>query len=797
MMHRGTRLGQHTVLAGILACVLTAIAGQACAQPLPAVITVDVPAQDLSEALAQFSVASGVQLLFDQQLLDGKVSTDISGSLRPEDALRRLLAGTGIEVRHTGRNVYTLVPASAITTLEPLTVTAADQSVSLLSKAYAGGQVAKGVRLGVLGNTDLMNAPFSTTSYTAESIQNQQSSTIAEAVNRDPSVRYTVLPGGNVDNLYIRGFPIWEGNSGEVAFDGIYGVAPNYRVRTEYVERIEVVKGPGALLFGMSPNGSVGGVINIAPKRALDNSTSLTTTYTGDSQLKGHVDISRRVGTHKQFGIRINASGYGGDTAVDKQSVDGRVGALAVDYEGEKFRVTLDAVIQRESIDAPGRPIMPTGLAWMPDAPSGTRNVTQQWEWSENKEHSGLIRSEYDINEHLSVFANTGAASSDVSRIYDSAPQLLDNDGNTSITPTYAVFEVARQTLDAGLRSRFETGSVRHAVTLQLSAYSEELNRALNAGTAVSSNIYNPVDHPKQAISRPTVIPKISNNETRSVALVDTVTLLEEALQISVGVRRQNIESTNFNTLSGGASSIYDESVTTPALGVVFHPRKNISLYANYIEGLSKGDIAPPAALNYGEVMAPYKSKQIEVGSKFDFGNFMLTGSLFQIEKPSGGTSNDIFSVNAEQRNRGAELYAYGEALPNLTLLSGVTWLDAEFTSSAVAGVAGKRPIGVSEWTANLGVEWNIEWFQNLTLLADVTYTGKQYVNQLNTLSIPAAARLDLGARYGLRLSRHDVILRTTVQNATNKAYWAGVTSWGAVSTAIPRTWMVSATVYF
>ncbi|PPT91980.1 hypothetical protein XthCFBP4691_05890 [Xanthomonas theicola] len=58
------------------------------------------------------------------------------------------------------------------------------------------------------------------------------------------------------------------GRGGEIAFDGIYGIASDDRVRTEYVERIEMVKGPGALLLGMSPNGTVGGVINIAPKRA-------------------------------------------------------------------------------------------------------------------------------------------------------------------------------------------------------------------------------------------------------------------------------------------------------------------------------------------------------------------------------------------------------------------------------------------------------------------------------------------------------------------------------------------------
>lgn len=781
----------------LLIAVLAALSGTAAAQEAGSPISISLPSQALSEALAQFSATSGTQLLFDERLISGKTASAVKGRMLPREALRQMLLGTGLEARTTGPRVYTLVPSQRVSTLDTLTVTAGDQSVNLLAKAYAGGQVAKGVRLGVLGNTDLMNAPFSTTSYTAESIQNQQSNTIAEAVNRDPSVRYTVMPGGNVDNLYIRGFPIWEGNAGEIAFDGIYGVAPNYRVRTEYVERIEVVKGPGALLFGMSPNGSVGGVINIAPKRALDDVASITTTYTSDSQAKGHIDYSKRFGSSRQFGIRFNGAYYNGDTAVDKQSVEGNVGAVALDYEGDTFRATLDVLSQRESIDAPSRPVMPGVGFEMPSAPSGKRNVTQPWEWSKNKERSVLLRTEYDINNHLSVFANAGTSDSDVSRIYDSAPRLVSAAGDTRITPTYAIFQVDRKTVDGGLRSKFETGAVRHSVTLQLSSYSEQFNRALNPGSSVASNIFHPVDHPAQDISRPSVVPRISDNKNQSAALVDTVTMMDEALQVSLGLRRQKIESTNFNPLSGGTSSRYSQSVTTPALGIVYHPEKNVSLYANYIEGISKGDIAPPSAFNYGEVLAPYKSKQIEIGSKFDLGTFMLTGSLFQIEKPSGGVSNGFFSVNAEQRNRGAEIYAYGEARQNLRLLGGVTWIDAEFTSSAVPGLVGKRPIGVAELTGNVGVEWDPGFVPDLTLLADVSYTGKLYVNQLNTISIPAAVRLDVGARYALRLPKHDVTLRATVQNATNKAYWAGVTSWGAVSAAVPRTYVVSATLFF
>ena len=74
--------------------------------------------------------------------------------------------------------------------LATVTVTAsADASAEGLTKPYAGGQVARGGRVGLLGNQDIQDTPFSTTAYTSELIQNQQARSVADVVQNDPSVR--------------------------------------------------------------------------------------------------------------------------------------------------------------------------------------------------------------------------------------------------------------------------------------------------------------------------------------------------------------------------------------------------------------------------------------------------------------------------------------------------------------------------------------------------------------------------------------------------------------------------------
>lgn len=127
--------------------------------------------------------------------------------------------------------------AGGVTTLPEMKISA--ERPDELPQPYAGGQVARGGRLGVLGNTDLMKAPFSISSYTSQMMLNQHAITAADLLTRDPSVRSTGQRGGVVDSFYIRGFPIGEGNVGEFAFDGQYDVPPTtgYLPNTPNVSR--------------------------------------------------------------------------------------------------------------------------------------------------------------------------------------------------------------------------------------------------------------------------------------------------------------------------------------------------------------------------------------------------------------------------------------------------------------------------------------------------------------------------------------------------------------------------------
>jgi iron complex outermembrane receptor protein len=703
-----------------------------------------------------------------------------------------------------GANAWAETPTPAATddsapslTLDTTTIDGRYNGPTALPEVLPGGQVARGARLGMMGNKDVMDTPFSVTSYTAKTLADLQTVNVADALERDPSVRSTGQTGGIVDSFFIRGFAIGEGNLGELAYDGVYGVAPNYRVFTEYAERVEVLKGPGALMYGISPNSGVGGVINIVPKRPLEEDlTRFTGSYASDSQTGGHLDISRRFGEENQFGVRFNGSLQGGDTAVNDQHRDVGIGAIALDYRGERLRLNLDYISQKESFDGASRPFTIAPGVDVPSAPNGRTSLPQKWGWSDTKEQSALLGGEYDLSDNLTVFAHAGGGRSDVKRMSDQVPRILNDAGDTSNVPGYYKFNVDRSTADVGMRGLFATGPVTHTTTLMATRYQDELSRGINNGTTILSNIYHPVDTPKQYINTPKVL-RISESELSGVALTDTLGMLDDRLQLSLGVRRQFIESRNYNA-AGTVSSRYSANATTPLLGVVVKPWEDVSLYYNYVEGLSKGDAAPGTASNAGETFAPYESKQHELGVKYEHGTFMTTLALFQIEKPAGELgANGVYSVQAEQRNRGLELSVFGEVATGTRLMGGVTFLDGELTKSATAANQGNKPVGVPDIQANLWAEYDTPWLEGFTLTGGAIYTDSQYVNQANTQELDAWTRIDAGARYATKIEGRPTTFRATVQNVFDREYWSGVASYGAFSPGYPRTLQLSATVDF
>jgi iron complex outermembrane receptor protein len=758
-----------------------------------------VPAGNLSTALTRFAGQAGVSLSVDPALVNGLSSPGLQGEYGVEEGFGALLRGSGLMLVPAGTGSYTLQPApSQDGDVQELPSTAIiGQHDGAAGDAYAGGQVSRRGSLGMLGERDYMETPFNITSYTSEVVQDQQARTLADVVANDPSVRSTNPSAGRFEQFSVRGFSLY---NSDVAFGGLYGVLPTYSIDMEMVERVDILKGPSALLDGLAPNGSVGGGINIEPKRAGDvPTTEFTAMHASSGQLGGHVDIGRRFGEGQRFGLRFNGVRQSGDTEWDHQSVEREASVLGFDVRGERARMSFDIGHQERDVDGPMERVGLAANLEVPDAEDIHHNFAQPWTFSKAKDTFGAVRGEFDLNESWMVYAAAGARNGDYDFLRH-AVQVVNAAGRFTVSPRTFQREEDVLTTTVGARSWFSTGSVSHTLNLSLNRFDMTFD---NSGARFAngvSNLFDPVTLPEPG--RPLALDNPTHTETvlSSLALADTLGFADDRVLLTLGARLQRVEVDSSEP--GESDQRYDERATSPALGLVWRTSEALSLYFNYMEGLTQGQVAPETANNAGEVFAPFRSKQVEVGAKYDFGRFSTTLSLFRIDKPAFFTdSAGNLRDDGEQRNQGLELNLFGEPLDGVRLLGGAMLLDAELTKTANGTNDGNRATGAPIVNANLGVEWDLPQVRGLTLTARTIHTGSQYLDAANRQKIDAWQRYDLGARYAFELGGTDITLRASVENVLDKTYWASANVPDGTATGLtlstPRTWLVSATLGF
>lgn len=775
-------------------------------------VQLDVPAQRLDAALIDFAEQADVRLLYEAGLTRGSgVAQALKGDYSVVDGLQRLLEGSGLSFQTGDDGTITLVPLPEQGVLELGFTTIsgiADGRVDLPAE-YAGGQTARGARIGVLGNQDMQDVPFAFSSYTSELIETRQAQTLAEVLASDPGVRQSFGFGNFSQVFVVRGFQLF---SDDIAFNGLYGILPRQIISTESVERVEVFKGANAFVNGVSPSGSgVGGAINVVSKRAEDSPTRRATLdYASDSRVGGHLDLGQRFGEENRFGVRVNLAQREGETAVDEEHSRFSLATFGLDYRGDRLRLSADLGYQKQRVNE-GRSVVyltttgPTSTlnGKTPSAPDSDHNYAQPWSWSQLEDTYGMFSAEYDLSPTWTAYLSAGGKYTRENGIYASN-YVYGANGDARIGRLYSPLDQETLSAVTGLRGELTTGPVSHRINLAGNGIWQQKRNAFEstaAGSRGFGNLYEgqPIAEPPATsisgdIHDPDTTAKVQN---RSLAVSDTLGLLDDRVLLTLGVRRQSISSDAWSAASGARTSNYQESITTPAYGLVIKPTEFLSLYANRVESLQQGPTAPGAALNSGEMFAPYRSKQIEMGAKLDWGTFGGSLSLFRIEQPQGVLGGDgYYRVDAEQRNRGVELSLFGEPLDGLRLLSGATWTKAELRGTAGGRDDGNQAVGVPQFQFNLGADWDVPGLPGLSLNGLLLRTGGQFVDSANEYSIPAWTRVDIGARYRTQLEGRVLTFNAMLENVADENYWASANG-GYLTQGAPRTLKVSATVDF
>ena len=655
-----------------------------------------------------------------------------------------------------------------------------------------GRKAAKGARLGILGATSIADAPVHVNAYTRELAEDWSALSLQDVLENDAAVVFTTNKGHLLQNFNLRGLDV---TAMDIATNGLYGIAPANSVPIEMFERVEVMRGPNVLLSGMPPLASVAGSVNMVTKRALaEPIADLTMTYVSDSYAQLHADVGKRFGPEKRLGLRFNGVYGSGDMGARNESQTRRVGALGLDYLGDRARFSLDVYNSVNKIDG-GSPGMFSflgnaaipGVGTLLAPPSGDVNM---FRGTHGKyDNSGLLaRAEVDLTQNWQgYFALGGSQAEGQGLLFGTRAIVTGTDGTTRGAIYNVHTKSERRTAEAGVIGKFDTGSVRHRLQLSFNILRHKegtYNTACNY--CYTTNMYEPT--PPTFPAAPAWKGYTTENEFRSLAVADTMSFADDKVLLTVGARHQTVKT----PMVSGASSGYSESRLSPMAAVVARPwGDQVSLFANYTEGLEPGRIVGTGYANAGESLAPMQSRQGEVGVKLQSGETTHTLSAFQIQKPSVITNSGNYQVlDGKQRLRGLEWSAFGKISPTLSLLGGVEYIKSRQVNT------GLENFGVPRLRARIGLDWETP-VRGLSVGGRLLHTGSQWADSGNKLRVPHWSRLDLMAKYDTRFGATPVRFNASVENVTDKKYWIGMFTDSFVMPGAPRTFRVSATVSF
>lgn len=627
--------------------------------------------------------------------------------------------------------------------------------------------------VGPLGRKALNETPYSISVTPAALIENLQAGSATEALRYDPTINPEMGSNRSGDYLAIRGFI----NSSNQALDGMRAsvAAGGY---LEDKERVEILSGATSFLYGIA---SPAGMVNYVLKRPTATPTrSIRIGDYGGAQAYAHLDAGGPLDEDGRFGYRINVLGVNdGSTGIEHESRPRSLLSAAFDWHlSPDTLLSFDAARYHTKLEYAQAYFIVGGISKIPDAPDASKNYSAPYSIQENDYTTQGIQLSSKLSEQVSL--RSAVRHGRVEQRYSGIRnRLVNNAGDYTQEMMYYrapnVTNEDRANLFVDIA--FNTGPLTHALTAGYVGSWVEVSSAgtstYNFPTATIIGMDSPLYQPNPNVNTANRSYKTQKSQQNSLLLADEIRLGDQ-WSVLAGVNQSSLDTRNYSGSTGNLTSAYDKQAVTPSLALIYKPLPEMMIYTSYIEALEEGATAPTTAANKGEVLKPYLSTQYELGTKLTLGKVDLKAALFRIEKESAYTdpTTNIFAADGRQVHQGAEFSFTGKLTERLTLLGGFSLLDAKLTKTANAAMQGKTPQSVPEKVVRLYGEYAVPDRPGLVLIGGLSYTGKMWANDLNTLSYPDVTTGDVGLRYMTSLAGYRTTYRINVSNVTDKNYW-------------------------
>ncbi len=628
--------------------------------------------------------------------------------------------------------------------------------------------------------TESRNIPQSISAITKELIKDKMEFTLKDAVDAVSGVNQY----SGYDEYTIRGFRAENARD----INGLRGYNTTYTSSMLVnIERIEVIKGPTATLYG---NCDPGGTINLVTKKPLEKTEAQLDVFAGSwNHFRAQGDVTGPLNKSKTLLYRLNA-GYDNTNSFRNQGF-AKSYQLAPSFTfipNNKFQINVDFSISHiNTVLDRGQPGFQNDST-LKSTPIKL-SVTQPGDYLHETDFASVFSATYKINKHLSF--STGFLN------YITQQNVADHGVNDYITPdsvslyyTTWNYHTVTNTITNYLTYQFNTGKASHQllagydfirskVSLNQQYYELPDQFGIGSGIVGTFSLKNP-----KYFQRPINTYQSSDFDsdrtdvdgdiyhTQGIYVQDQISLNKWKLLFSL--REEFYKGDDEDDSAGNLS----EKVFLPRIGLVYELKPNISLYATYNKGFDPFEASTSAQV-FDEPFKPIISQLVETGIKGNFFNNKLSASiaLYQLSVQNVAVNaNDISNPNlyiqqGEDRSKGIETEANGNILPNLSISASYSYSVAKVIKSKIASQEGQLVENAPKNTSNTWIKYT---FKKGILKGFGIAAGHSQVSARNTLQeglrLPGYIILNAGIRYDYK----HLSTAINFNNITNKTYWVG-----------------------
>ncbi len=626
-------------------------------------------------------------------------------------------------------------------------------------------------------DTPLIDVPQTISVISRELIDDQGVTSLGEALRHVAGV--SLGQGeGHRDQITLRG----QNSTADFFVDGIRDDAQYYRPLYN-VERIEVLKGANAMIFG---RGGGGGVINRVSKAPEYDRTRAALSSSVDTFGAWNVAADLGGPLSDMIGTRLNATyetfdshrqDFGGHFLGFSPTIGAHLGAatsLTLTYEYVEDRRTTDRGVPSQD----GLPLSGYENTFFGSPEINRSDVTAH-----------LVHGRIDHAFSDSVKANLNLQFADYDKFYGNV--YAGSAVSASNTLTLAAYDSStnRQNLIAqgNLIWTGKTGTIGHTLLLGFEAgdqstLADRHNASFPAGATVTL---------AERITVPTVtFPNAPSSASQSdvtfwsVYAQDQIDLGDH-VKIVGGLRfdRFTISSTNLVSSFAGKRS---DSKWSPRVGLIVKPQENLSLYTSYAKSFLPQSGDQFAVLDAtSAALAPEEFENLEAGVKWDVTDSLaVTAAVYRLDR-NNTRATDPISGNAvlsgKSRTQGIELSLVGRVTDNLDISLGYALQDGEIRATTTAAPAGRPLAQLPRHQASAWGRYNFS--KRFGLGLGLIHQSSQFATISNAVRLPAFTRIDAAAYYDLTDA---VTLQLNVENLTDTDYFPAAHTDNNISTGRP-----------